>query len=67
MTLFGIVMFVKELQLENADDPTLLNCDPSSNVTVVNELQYLNAFSQILVTLFGITIEVNDLQLKNAP
>ena len=55
MTLLGIVIEVRLLQLENAEFPMLERVDPSLNITVSRPVQSLKAEFPILVILLGIS------------
>ena len=58
VTLAGMVIVVRLLQLLNALSPMEVNCEPDSNVTVVRLVQFENASFPMEVTLAGMVIEV---------
>ena len=64
VTLFGIVTFVKSVQLANVQSPMLVTL--FGIVTFVKSVQFTNAQSPILVTLFGIVTFVKLVQYQNA-
>ena len=57
----GINIEAKPVQPSNAETPMVSFCI----VTVVNPVQFLKAFSSIVVTVAGIVIEVNAVQPSN--
>jgi len=66
VTLSGIVILVRLLQLENISTPKIVNWQFSAKMTLVRAVQSLKAHSPTLVIPFPIVILVRPVQAKNA-
>ena len=68
VTLAGMVIVVRLLQLLNALSPMEVNCEPDSNVTVVRLVQFENASFPMEVTSGPIiTVVISLLLFVNEP
>ena len=65
VTPFGITISVNSLSSENTFVPIVVN--PSLRFTVVNLLQFENAYAPIPVTVLGILIVRKPLPAKSPP
>ena len=59
LTVFGIVIEVREVQLINAESPMVSIIEPSAKVTVDRLLQFWNAAAPMVLTVFGIVTEAS--------